>query len=145
MSLNVPIKNIMTSRPITVFTDTPFAEIKNIFEQNSFNHIPVINKDETLAGIISKIDWLKRLKYIIRETSGKTWTDKYFETLTAGMLMTPNPVTLGPDDPIELVADLIIENKYHALPIVDDDRLIGIITSHDLITFAFYKNPVGEN
>ncbi len=145
MSLNVPIKNIMTSRPITVFTDTPFAEIKNIFEQNSFNHIPVINKDETLAGIISKIDWLKRLKYIIRETSGKTWTDKYFETLTAGMLMTPNPVTLSPDDPIELVADLIIENKYHALPIVDDDRLIGIITSHDLITFAFYKNPVGEN
>ena len=139
------VKDIMTKEMVTIFPDATFNEVKNIFKKNDFHHIPVVSTDNTLVGIISKIDWLKKAQYLVGNTSGKTYSAKYLQGLTAKEWMTPDPVTLSPDDTIGLAADIIVENKYHALPITEDGKLVGIITSHDLIAFAFYKTPVGNN
>ena len=142
MDLEKPISTIMTavSDLVTVYPDTPFAEIRVIFKKNNFHHIPVVNEDGTVVGIISKLDWLKNLKYAAAHSAGKTWSQKYYAALKAKDLMTENPVTLGPEEAISVAADVLIENKYHAIPVVEDDRLIGILTTHDLITFAFYAH-----
>lgn len=142
MKLNTAVKNVMTKNLVTVFPETSFAEIKNIFQKNTFNHIPVINRNEEVVGIISKMDWLKSLKFVAEQSSGLTWTKKYYEKLLAKELMTENPVTIHQDDPISLVADILIENKYHALLVVENEKLIGILTSQDLIAFAYYDTPV---
>ncbi len=143
MNLDIPIKKIMTTDLESVSPNTPFYDIKNIFEQNAFHHIPVVDANQILVGIISKMDWLYNLKFIAEQTGGKVWTKKYYQGLKAKEIMTKNPVTLGSDAPIRLAVDILIENKYHSIPIVDEGKLIGIITSQDLITFAFYSPPVG--
>lgn len=142
MNLENPIHTIMTpgSDLVTVFPDTPFEEIRVIFKKNNFHHIPVINKDHKVVGIISKLDWLKNLKYAAAQSGGKTWSKKYYAALQAKELMTENPITLGPEEAISIAADILIENKYHAIPIEEEGRLVGIITTHDLITFAYYTH-----
>ena len=44
---------------------------------------------------------------------------------------------LEPDDTIGLAADIFLANKFHALPVVEDERLVGIVTTHDLLKYSF--------
>jgi acetoin utilization protein AcuB len=57
--------------------------------------------------------------------------------------MTKYPLQLSPDDTVGLAADIFLANKFHALPIVDDGQLVGIVTAHDLLSYSF-SSPVGE-
>jgi CBS domain-containing protein len=142
MNLENPIRTIMTPVEdlVAVYPDTPFAEIKVIFKRNNFHHIPVINNEGVIVGIISKLDWLRNLKFAAAQSGGRTWSRKYYESLKAKDLMTENPITLEPEEAISVAADILIENKYHAIPVSEDGRLIGILTTHDLITFAYYSH-----
>ncbi len=137
MDPNKPISAIMTTQLITLDINDPLRRAKEIFEQNDFHHIPVLQKGESLVGIISREDWLRRLKSKSVNTEGKTWTEFEYASLTAGDIMTPHPMALDTEDTIGLAADIFLANKFHALPIVEDGQLVGMITSHDLLQYAF--------
>ena len=51
--------------------------------------------------------------------------------------MTKYPISLEPDDTIGLAADIFLANRFHALPILDDDVLVGLVTAHDLLRYSF--------
>lgn len=142
MNPELPIKKIMTTGLVSVNPDTPFKEIKNIFENKNINHLPVINLDGSLQGIISKSDWLINLKHTVNQTAGRVWTQKYYDALSAKDIMVENPMVLDQEDSIGLAADIFLENKYHALPIVEDGQTVGIVTMYDLVKYAFYKAPI---
>lgn len=131
----------MTTQLITAKPDTPAIEIKKIFESNSFHHLPILGPGQTLEGIVSREDFYKMSFSMSRQTTGKTWSDKQYETLPASHFMTATPMTLDPEDTIGLAADIFLANKFHALPIVEDDQLIGLLTSHDLLKYSF-QSPV---
>ena len=137
MKSDKAIREIMTTKLVTVSPDRPAKAIKDIFRDNDFHHIPVIDKGEQLIGIISKEDVLKVAQLLSVQTSGKTYTEKEYTSLTAADIMTHYPITLDPDDSIGLAADIFLANKFHALPIVEDNRLIGMVTTHDLLNFSF--------
>ncbi|MEM1321874.1 MAG: CBS domain-containing protein [Bacteroidota bacterium] len=137
MNPNTPIKEIMTQPVVTVKPKTLFREIKLLFQHNNFHHLPVVDEDYKVLGIISKENWLSAVRNIARETTGETWTDFQYGKVLACDLMTPNPMVLDPDDSIGLAADIFLANRFHALPIVEDDRLQGILTSHDLLYHAY--------
>ncbi len=139
------LKEIMTKNLTVINLETSFRKIKEIFSLNNFHHLPVVDDLAVLKGIISKHDFTKLAYQISTKTSGKTYSNKTYDHLTAKDLMTANPVSLSSDDQIELAADLFLENVYHAIPILDDGVLVGIVTAHDLLAFAFYQTPVGEN
>lgn len=144
MNLDTPVKSVMSTDLVTVFAQTSFDEVQEIFKSNNFHHVPVIDQNNTIIGIISKTDWLEKLQWLATHTGGKTWSRKYLKSLCAEEIMTPVPICLFPEDCISLAANLLAENKYHAIPIVDDDQLVGILTTHDLIVYAFYQAPVGN-
>ena len=140
MKKDKTLKSIMTTNLTVVKVDTPFLQIKKIFEENKFHHLPVLNENKTVKGN----DFTAILYSLSRETSGSFYSQKIFEHLTAQDFMTANPVTLNSDDEISSAADLFLENVYHALPIVEDEQLVGIVTTHDLLGWAFCNGPVGE-
>ncbi len=137
-----PIRDIMTTRLVTVSAETPAIEVKKIFEDNDFHHLPVTEPGERLMGIISKEDVFRVAYVLSMTTSGKTWSEKAYEKLTARDFMTEYPLVLDPDDTIGLAADIFMANKFHALPIIEDERLVGLVTTHDLLTYSF-SSPVG--
>ena len=143
MDPNKPISTIMTTNLITVKPEDALYSVKDIFEKNDFHHIPVLQDGMKLVGIVSKQDWLTRLKDISVQTTGKTWTAFEYSKLTVEDVMTKHPMELDPDDSIGLAADVFLANKFHSLPIVEDGQLVGMITSHDLLKYAF-TNVVAE-
>lgn len=144
MKADTAIREIMTTNLVTVGPDKPAKAIQDIFRENDFHHLPVLDKGEQLIGIISKEDVFK-LSYVLSlETTGRTYSKKEYETLTAKDIMTKYPVVLDPDDSIGLAADIFLANKFHALPIVEDGQLLGMVTTHDLLEFSFDKMVVDK-
>lgn len=140
MDPNRTVSEIMTIMPQTVKPSTKASEIGRLFELNSFHHLPVV-EDNRLIGMISKQDFLR-----IQHTLSYGWQDRVargddFEDFVAGDIMTEFPMHLAPDDSIGLAADIFLANKFHALPILEDEVLVGIVTSHDIIAYAF-ESPV---
>lgn len=145
MNTERAISEIMTSSLVTVYPDTSAKEVYDIFKKNEFHHVPVIEKGEILVGIISKEDFF-RVSYILsQQTTGKTWTAKEYGAMTAREFMTEYPMTLDPEDTVGLAADVFLNNKFHALPVVEDQRLVGIVTSHDLLKYSFGSSFVAKD
>jgi len=89
-------------------------------------------------GIISREDFYK-VAFVLSTEGAK----ERFNKLEARDIMTKYPLHLDPEDSIGLAADIFLANKFHALPIVEDGKLAGIVTSHDLLAYSF-TSPVGE-
>jgi len=139
------IKDIMTSEDLKVVKlNASFKKIQSLFEENDFHHIPVVDKMSIIKGIISKSDLAKITYRLTKSTTGKIYSEKTYQNLTAKDIMTPHPIFVNPDDEVSLAADLFLENQYHALPVVEDGELVGIITSHDLLVHAYDQRPVGR-
>lgn len=145
MNPETPVKEIMTTKLVTVGPNTSMKEVQALFSRHNIHHLPVVDEGDAILGIISKEDLYKITHLLALNTSGPTYSEKMFRTLTARDLMTPHPMVLDPEDSIGLAADIFLANKFHALPIVEDDRLVGIVTSHDLLAFAFDRTNTGSN
>ena len=143
MNPNNPVSSIMTTNMVTVHLKDTARKVREVFKTHSFHHIPVIDEGDKLVGIISKEDFFRIAYLLSLDSTGRTYTHKVYEHLTAEQFMTKYPVQLDPDDSIGLAADIFMANKFHALPIVEDGRLVGLITSHDLLQYG-YSSPVAQ-
>ncbi|MCI5081074.1 MAG: CBS domain-containing protein [Saprospiraceae bacterium] len=143
MDPNKTLRTIMTTNLRTIQENTNMEEVQSIFKVYDFHHLPVLNEEQKLCGIISREDLSKLNYYLSLVTTGKTYTKLEYSSLKAKDIMTPNPLCLYPDDTIGLAADIFLANKFHAVPIVEDDQLVGIVTTHDLLNYG-YSSPISE-
>lgn len=71
--------------------------------------------------------------------SGETICQEMYKDMIAEDIMTRDPLIIEPADTIGLAADIFRANALHALPVVEDGELVGIVTSHDLLTYAYQE------
>ncbi len=131
MNENGLVKDIMTKDVVTVDVNDRFVKIEEVFDLHDFHHIIVLDAGQ-VVGVISKQDLLKKYRDIRNDQLNADIT-------LASHVMSNNPLAVDPDDNIGLVADIILANKFHALPVVEDGVLMGIVTSHDLIKYGFER------
>lgn len=130
----------MTKKVIAVSPDDSLAEVKKLFDNKRIHHIPVVRYKE-IVGIISKADFLHFLHgfkgndmdSFIDETRLRSW--KAEEIMTKGL------AKVDSTEPIRTALDVFLVNRFHAIPVVDGDELVGIITTLDIIA-ALAKEPV---
>jgi CBS domain-containing protein len=144
MQLETPIREIMTTKLTTVSPDTPVKEIKQIFALNAFHHLPVVEAGSRLVGIISREDFRVFYEQLSAQSSGHTWSNIQMSSKRAKDMMTASPLCLDPDDTIGLAADIFLANKFHALPVVEDGLLMGILTTHDILAYGVGAANVQE-
>jgi CBS domain-containing protein len=143
MDTSIPVANIMTRNIVTVTPATPVERIHDLFEQHAFHHIPVLSNGR-LVGIISRVDYLKIRHMLAITWGGETICQDLYKKMTAEDIMTPDPLQIEPADTIGLAADIFKSNRLHALPIVENGELVGIVTSHDLLSYAYQENILTE-
>ena len=137
-SKTAKVKSIMRENPICISTEDSLARIGEIFRSFDFHHLPVSNQDGEIIGIISHGDLKYAMEQIAKNSSGKVYTQQILNHWDAERIMTHNPTFLHTDDPISKAAKYFLENKFHALPILDENnQLVGILTSHDLLEYAY--------
>jgi len=137
MNPNTLIKEVMTNELVTVRPEEKIKDLKSLFEEHNFHHLLVVEESSGLVGIISKEDYYKFTYSLTFQTTGKTWSTIKYDTICAKEIMTESPFVLAPDDTIGLAADLFLANKFHALPVVESNDLVGILTTHDLLRYSF--------
>jgi CBS domain-containing protein len=97
-------------------------------------HLPVLNGGK-LVGILSLTD-LQRLSF------ASQWGDEeddadvaIYDMLSIGQVMQGKPVVVSPEETIKAVASKLTKEEFHALPVVENDKLVGIVTTTDLIRY----------
>ncbi|HET9906977.1 MAG TPA: CBS domain-containing protein [Anaerolineales bacterium] len=124
-----PVRKWMTGRLMTITPQTTLPEAQRIMFDCKLRRLPVMEKDK-LVGIVTLGD-LREAK-ASDATSLSIYEINYLiDRLTAKDIMTPNPITIAPDATIAEAARLMFEHKVGGLPVVDNGRLIGIITETD--------------
>lgn len=134
MNIQVPISSIMTTDLVMVKPDDKMQVVKDIMEVNGVHHVPVvINKK--LVGLISKTDLFHFLKGMNYDAYQDLMNDVRLKNYKAEEIMTENLECLQPSDTIKKALEFFQKNRYHAIPIVDeDDNLKGIITTFDIVS-----------
>ena len=143
MNPNTLIREIMTTKLVKIPPNEKIKDIRPLFEKNNFHHLLVVDDQSGLVGIISKADFYKFAYSLTLQTTGQTWSNLKYETICVSDIMTPSPLVLDPDDTIGLAADLFLDNQFHALPVVETNDLVGIVTTFDLMKYA-YKAAIAD-
>jgi CBS domain-containing protein len=125
------VREWMTTVLVTIRPDTPVAEAEHLMRHRRIRHLPVV-KDGRLCGIITDRD--VRTTMPSPATSLAAGEIRYLlDRLLVERVMTRSVVTIGPDAPVADAVKLVLAHRVGALPVVDGDRLAGIITETDLL------------
>lgn len=136
----MPIKNIMTTEVISIQPTDTMDKVDRVFNTVDIHHLPVVDDNNQILGIISKADYFKILHgfTLFKAPVSKTYNEAVLRSLLAKEVMTKQVATLHPDDAVSKAADYFRENRFHAIPIVNEDRiLVGILSTYDIINSMF--------
>jgi CBS domain-containing protein len=135
---------IMTRTVITVAPDTSIAEAANIMLQKHVSGLPVVDTSGKLVGIVSEGDFIRRseigtqrrrgrfLRFILGP--GKAATDFVHEHgRKVSEIMTPEPLTVNEDTPLEQIVQLMEKNGVKRLPVMSGEKIVGIVSRANLL------------
>jgi acetoin utilization protein AcuB len=125
------VKDRMTSDPVTITTDTSLKDALELVRSKPFRHLPVLDENDRLVGIVTE----KSLVYAspIPTTTLSVFEVDYILSRTkVGQVIQGAVVTVGPDLPIEEAARVMIDHRIGCLPVVEDEKLVGIISDTDI-------------
>jgi CBS domain-containing membrane protein len=132
MKKREPVTSIMTKQPFSANITMSLRDVDHLLNEHSIRHIPVVSGD-VLVGMISRTD-LERISFVTGVEGNRLKTEVY-DQFTVEQVMTKNVQTLDKDDTIKDAAEMLSFGAFHAVPVVDDKRLIGIVTTTDLINY----------
>ena len=127
------VNDMMTVVPDTIGPTTPLREIIGMMKSEGYRHLPIVENGE-LVGIITDRDirLVMNSPMVLHE---RRQDEELIDTVTAEACMTANPVTVSSDTPAYRAAEMLSIYKFGALPVVDEGKLIGIITVTDFLDF----------
>ncbi len=128
------VSKIMSTNLITVNLTNNLVDAEKLFSENSIRHIPVVNGDD-IIGILSLTDLL-RVSFVDTYGSDESDVDTaVYNMLSIEQVMVKNLVSVSSSQTIKEVAGVLAKNEFHALPIVDGNKLVGIVTTTDLLNY----------
>lgn len=122
----------MSRSVITVHHGDPISKVRSLIREHGVHHIPVVD-GEQLVGIISWSDLLRVSFGDAFHTDERTVDATLDHTLTLEQVMQKNPVALPETGTVREAAELLAGGTFHSLPIVSGTKLVGIVTSTDII------------
>lgn len=141
MHFQAPVSEYMTKQVISVSTEDNLATVKEIFDKYNIHHIPVVHIRK-IEGIISKSDLLLFLRGFSTEENSQALDEARLRNFKARDIMTTRMAKVESTDRMNVVLEVFKINRFHALPVVDNDELVGIITTHDIIASLVADDPV---
>jgi CBS domain-containing protein len=133
MKKREPISHIMTK---TVVTANENDDLKTVVEQlrkNAIRHIPIV-RGKDVVGIISRTD-INRLTFGALFEGQEGADEAILDMLTISQVMTSKPKTVSSDTIIRDLAEIFVKEDFHALPVVDNGQLKGIVTTTDVVKY----------
>lgn len=122
----------MADALIVITPNKKVSEAYELFNEYGIRHIPVVEGTK-LVGVISKNDLLK-IGFVSKEINEEALLD-ILSAYEVKDVMVSNPITVTVETNIKEAAEILAEQSFHSLPVLDNDEVAGIITTTDLIKY----------
>ncbi|WP_299530764.1 CBS domain-containing protein [Ulvibacterium sp.] len=134
MKKQTPVSVIMTKNVITLNNEDNLETAERLFKKHRIRHIPVVS-GENIIGMLSYTDLLR-----ISFADAVDDDEEYVETMvynmfTIGQVMAKSLISVSSTATVQDVAEILSDREFHAIPVVDDGKLVGIVTTTDLINY----------
>lgn len=117
----ITARSVMTTKLITAREETPLEQAVRLLMEHHISGLPVVDGANRLVGILTEKDLLRLLD------------DDAGGARTVGELMVREVRTFQVDDPLHAICDCLLANHYRRVPILDGDKLVGLISRADLL------------
>jgi acetoin utilization protein AcuB len=122
----------MTTKVITITPDTPIVNARDLLREHNIKQLPVVDKEGKLVGILTDRDI--RSAWASPATTLSIYELTYvLQKLTVESVMVRKVITTTADATVERAARIMHDHKIGSLPVVEGDKLVGIITNTDLM------------
>lgn len=140
-------RDIMTREIISVGLETSLKDLAAKFVATGVSNMPVVDDNGDLQGVVSETDLVEQQKplhiptvmaffdgvfYLDSEKRFQEQVDRV-TAQTVGEICNRKPVTCSPEATVREIADLMATNKAHLIPVMEDDKLVGVVARLDLI------------
>ncbi|MBT8195271.1 MAG: CBS domain-containing protein [Bacteroidia bacterium] len=132
MKKRSPVSSIMSTNVHVANITNTISELKELCESNNIRHVPITSGNKVI-GMVSQSD-IMRISYVSNLDGGEVETSVY-DSLKVEQVMTRDVVSVNPNDPIRDVVDIFVEQNFHALPVVNEEKIVGIVTTKDIMKF----------
>jgi CBS domain-containing protein len=139
-------RQIMTPNPVTVGPGSTIAEVARLLVEHRISGLPVVNGNSEVLGIVTQTDlFLKQKRVPFSMTSAPVLFDEWAdpqqlpeqfhaaEGKTVEEIMTRDVICADVDSEVGALASLMMEHHVKRIPILENGKLAGIVTRHDLI------------
>jgi CBS domain-containing protein len=131
---NIPVSSIMTREIVAITLTEDLERAELLFKRHKIKHIPVVSH-EVIVGMLSYTD-LMRISIAETDNDGGNSIDSIvFNSFSIEQVMAKDVITVSSTTSIKEVAKILTNNEFHALPVVDDGELVGIVTTTDLLRY----------
>ncbi|AGA32648.1 CBS domain protein [Thioalkalivibrio nitratireducens DSM 14787] len=141
------VRELMTPAPVTVPSEMPVDALVDLLVERRVNGVPVVDADGVLLGMVTTGDLIHRVADARVEDRGSFWRESFYKSVfrpngpepnpaegaTAAEVMSRNPAFVAPSDDMAVAARLLIEHRVKSLPVLDNGRLVGMISRLDLL------------
>jgi CBS domain-containing protein len=143
------VRDYMDPNPVTVTPEATVEDVARTLGEHELHGVPVVDPNGGVVGIVTESD------LVITDEQGDLHVPHYVELFgglipippfrdvekrlrkavaaTAAEMMTADPATVGPDDDVHAAAHVIVETGHNRIPVVDDGRLVGVISRADVV------------
>jgi CBS domain-containing membrane protein len=128
------VRDIMTVPVVAVGNTDNLKVVEEVMEWKHIRHLPVINEDGELMGLLTHRDLLRVCVSSIADISRKE-QDALLRGIPAEQIMTSGVLTVSPESDLRSAASLMLERKIGCLPVVDGRKLVGILTEADFVRY----------
>lgn len=125
------VADVMTKEVVTVDISQTVSDISKIITEKNIRHIPVMENGK-IIGMVSKSDY-QRLTYNTYTTDQEATDELLSEIFKLEDLMCANPYTVTSNTNLIEAIEIFTTHEFHALPVVDNEQLIGIISTTDIL------------
>ena len=123
----------MTENVVTLNKSDNLSTAEKLFKKHHIRHIPVVSGNE-LKGMLSYTDLL-RISFADEIEEENDIETIVYNMFTIEQVMAKSLITVTSTTTIQEVAEILAKNEFHALPVVDNETLVGIVTTTDLIKY----------
>ena len=141
MKENVPVYVIMTKNVIKLNLSDDLTKAEALFKKHKIRHIPVVNNHK-IIGLLSYTDLLRVSYADAVDDQAKDVESIVFNMFTVGQVMAKDIIEISSETTIKEAAEILANNEFHALPVCDNEVLIGMVTTTDLMRYLLQQYNV---
>ena len=122
------IIEVMTKNVVCVTPEQQLLDVKHIYEKENFHHHIPVEENGKLVGMVSLVDFMYNIS-----GAGISDDNKVYKELKVKDIMTQKPFYLTTNSTIDDVSKVLAEGNFHAIPVLENDKIVGIVSTADII------------